>query len=144
MDFIHRVGYYDSSLLCLVRGNGLLYRVLSEQYVEHSFSRYQGIVRDKWYRHYFALLASTFQLMGCIIYIGTEWHVNFAHLPTDVRCVVCLSRLVQSTYRPAMNLNLSIAFLSSLAFLSFLGWPYLATYMPSSYINSALAIVLSV
>lgn len=46
--------------------------------------RYRGIVQDKWYRHYFALLATTFQVMGCIIYIGAEWHVNFDHLPTHV------------------------------------------------------------
>lgn len=47
------------------------------------FFWYRGIVQKKWYRHFCALVASTFQIMGCILYLGCEWHVGFKHLPTD-------------------------------------------------------------
>lgn len=46
--------------------------------------RYRAIVQGKWYRHFCALVASTFQMMGTIMYLGSEWHVGFIHLPTFV------------------------------------------------------------
>lgn len=46
--------------------------------------RYRSIVKDTWYRHFCALVTSTFQMMGCILYLGAEWHVGFIHLPTNV------------------------------------------------------------
>ena len=54
-------------------------------FTELPFSaRYRGIVQDKWYRHFFALLASSYQMMGTIAYIGAEWRVGFEHLPAYV------------------------------------------------------------
>ena len=41
-------------------------------------------MQGKWYRHFCALVASTFQMMGTIMYLGSEWHVGFIHLPTFV------------------------------------------------------------
>ena len=46
--------------------------------------RYRSIVKETWYRHFCAVVTSTFQMMGCILYLGAEWHVGFIHLPTNV------------------------------------------------------------
>ena len=46
--------------------------------------RYKGVVERKWFQHFHALLVSTFQLMGCILYLGCEWHSGFSHLPSPV------------------------------------------------------------
>ena len=46
--------------------------------------RYRGIVQDKWYRHFCAALASSYQMMGAILYLGAEMHDGFEHLPTYV------------------------------------------------------------
>lgn len=53
-------------------------------YVPLCYFWYKGVVEGKWYQHFHALLVSTFQLMGCILYLGCEWHNGFSHLPSPV------------------------------------------------------------
>jgi cholestenol delta-isomerase len=51
-------------------------------YIPLGYFWYKGVVEGKWFQHFHALLVSTFQLMGCILYLGCEWHCNFSHLPS--------------------------------------------------------------
>ena len=78
LDFHCWDSYHDSTVLFMV--------CISTPWVLSyaGYCRYRSIVKDTWYRHFCALVTSTFQLMGCILYLGAEWHVSFVHLPTNV------------------------------------------------------------
>ena len=56
-----------------------------------SLCRYHALVRGKWQQYYWALLASTFQLMGTIFYQGVEWSDGFVHIPDVVGGVLCVA-----------------------------------------------------
>ena len=47
--------------------------------------RYRSLQQGHWSRHYWAVVTSTFQLMGTIFYFGCEWSDGFVHLPETVR-----------------------------------------------------------
>ena len=53
-------------------------------YVPLCYFWYRGVVSNTWSQHFHALIVSTFQLMGCILYLGCEWHNGFSHLPSPV------------------------------------------------------------
>lgn len=42
------------------------------------------MVQKKWYRHYYAILASVFQLCGTIVYVFDEGWAGLTHLPATV------------------------------------------------------------
>ncbi|XP_031554026.1 probable 3-beta-hydroxysteroid-Delta(8),Delta(7)-isomerase [Actinia tenebrosa] len=44
---------------------------------------YHSIVQKRWYCHAIAIMTSTFQLMGCIMYVGAEILDGFKHLPSN-------------------------------------------------------------
>lgn len=52
--------------------------------------RYKGVVQKKWYRHYFAILASVFQMCGTIVYVFDEGWAGLTHLPATVGVHVCV------------------------------------------------------
>lgn len=58
------------------------------------------MVENKWFQHFHALLVSTFQLMGCILYLGCEWHWGFPHLPAPVSKLSMRERLEKKSSVP--------------------------------------------
>ncbi|KXJ18996.1 probable 3-beta-hydroxysteroid-Delta(8),Delta(7)-isomerase [Exaiptasia diaphana] len=44
---------------------------------------YHSLVQRRWYSDVVAIITSTFQLMGTILYVGGEVLDNFVHLPSD-------------------------------------------------------------
>ena len=47
----------------------------------HLFKRYNSIIKNLWYRHFLAIVISSFQMFGAIIYSMTEVYVGFKDLP---------------------------------------------------------------
>ncbi|XP_001628917.2 3-beta-hydroxysteroid-Delta(8),Delta(7)-isomerase isoform X2 [Nematostella vectensis] len=42
---------------------------------------YHAIIMDKWYKHFLAIITSTFQMMGCILYFSAELYDGCEHIP---------------------------------------------------------------
>lgn len=45
------------------------------------------MVNGKWYRHFYGPVASAFQMMGTVMYLGCEASDGYKHIPAYVRHV---------------------------------------------------------